>query len=221
VGSVLRPLCVIGNEKLSPSVAHFDLPAIRTCPGRSQVCSAVCYACKNRYQYPQVQERLQWAFEQSKRRDFTDRMVDELYRKGIVLMRWHCSGDIYSPAYARKMLEVIGRSTHTTFWAYTRSWRVQTIFPILKAISLMPNMTLWFSADTETGYPDEVPEGVRVVFMQVEEEDVMEQAELVFLDHSLRRKRISLPLFGKVCPAETPEGKSEGVTCATCRVCFC
>ena len=94
------------------------------------------------------------------------------------------------------------------------------IFPILKAISMMPNMKLWFSADTETGYPAEVPEGVRVAFMQVEEDDMMEMADLVFLDQSLRRKRISLPLFGKVCPAETPEGKAKGVTCATCQICF-
>jgi hypothetical protein len=112
--------------------------------------------------FPQVQERLSWNHEQSKRPDFVDRMVEELYRKGVLLMRWHCAGDVYSPTYGRKMLEVIGRSEHTTFWFYTRSWCVPTIFPILKAISFLPNCKVWFSADWETGFPPEVLENVRV-----------------------------------------------------------
>jgi Gene product 88 len=219
LGSVLRPLLVMGNDKLSASVFHFDLPAVRTCPGRSQLCSRICYAKKNRYRYPQVKERLNWAFEQSKRNDFADRMVDELYRKGVVLMRFHCSGDIYSPAYARKMLEVIGRSPHCTFWAYTRSWRVPAIFPILKAISMMPNMSLWFSVDAETDYPNEVPDGVRIAYMQAFEDDPSEDADLVFLNHPLRR-RVPLGVLDRVCPSETPEGVRKGVTCATCAKCF-
>jgi hypothetical protein len=217
---VLRPLLVIGNEKLSESVAHFDLPAIRSCPGKSRLCSKLCYATKRRYKFPQVKERLEWAFAQSKRRDFADRMVNEIYRKGITLMRWHCSGDVFSPGYARKMLEVIGRSSHCTFWAYTRSWRVPTIFPLLKAISLMPNMTLWLSCDSETGYPPEVPDHARVCWMQTEEEEVVEKAELVFLDTSLRKLSLPLAVMDKVCPAETSEGQKRGVTCATCTTCF-
>ena len=45
-----------------------------------------------------MQERLRWSYEQSKRGDFVRRMSDELYRKGVLLMRFHVSGDIYSPA---------------------------------------------------------------------------------------------------------------------------
>jgi len=167
-----------------------------------------------------VKERLQWAYEQSKRGDFVERMSDELYRKGIVLMRWHCAGDIYSPAYARKILEIVGRSLHTTFWLYTRSWRVKTIFPMVKALSLMPNMKLWLSADSETGYPPEVPDHARVCWMQTHADDDLEDADLVFLDHPLRKKTIPLDVIDKVCPTETPEGHKRGVTCATCRICW-
>lgn len=217
---VVRPLLVIGNDKLSQSVAHFDLPAGTTCPGKSKLCYRKCYARRNRFSYPQVQERLRWSYEQSKRGDFVERMVDELYRKGIVLCRLHVSGDIFSPAYARKLLEIIGRSSHTTFWAYTRSWRVKTIFPILKAISIMPNMKLWMSADAETGYPPEVPQGVRVAWMMTQEQEEAELADLLFLDHPLRKVRLPLAILDKVCPTETPEGKAKGVTCATCQLCF-
>lgn len=217
---LVRSLLVQGNEKLSPSVSHFDIPAGSTCPGKSKLCYGKCYARRSRFTFPQVKERLRWCYEQSKRGDFVDRMVDELYRKGVVLMRWHVSGDVYSPAYARKMLEVIGRSSHTQFWAYTRSWRVKTIFPILKAISFMPNMKLWLSCDAETGYPDEVPEHARVAWMQTEAWENVEAADLVFLDKPVQKERLPLTVVQKVCPTDTPEGKNRGVTCATCQYCF-
>jgi Gene product 88 len=210
----------MGNDKLSPSVAHFDLPAGITCPGKSKLCYRRCYARRNRFAYPQVRERMRWSYEQSKRGDFALRMSDELYRMGIILMRWHVSGDIYSPGYARKMLEIVGRSLHTTFWLYTRSWRVKAIFPLVKALSLMPNMKLWLSADAETGYPDEVPAHARVAWMQVQPGEDVSDADLVFLDHPLRKQRIPLDLIDKVCPAETPAGKVRGTSCATCRICW-
>ena len=220
MGKVIRPLLLMGNEKLSASVAHFDLPAGTTCPGKSDLCYGRCYARKSRYTFPQVQERLQWSYTQSKRGDFVDRMVDELYRKGIILMRWHVAGDIYSPSYARKILEIALRSSHTTFWLYTRSWRVKRIYPVLEALSFMPNMKLWLSADAETGYPDEVPEQARVAWMQTEAYEDVECADLVFLDKPIRRGRVPLDVLSKVCPTDTQEGKSRGVTCATCRTCW-
>lgn len=215
-----RGLLVAGNEKLSSQAHHFDLPAGLTCPGKSELCHRRCYARKGRFAFPQVQERLRWCYEQSKRDDFTNRMVDELYRKGVLLMRWHCSGDIYCPGYARKMLDIIERSEHTKFWGYTRSWRVPTIAPVLKDIAAMPNMQLWLSADAETGYPDEMPEGSRVAWMQTDVDEDTGEAELVFLDHPLRKLSLSLTVLEKVCPTETPEGKKKGTTCATCRYCW-
>lgn len=220
MGAVRRGLLVAGNEKLSQQAFHFDLPAGRTCPGKSKLCYRRCYSRRGRYVFPQVIERLGWCFEQSKRADFADRLCDELYRKGVLLMRWHCAGDVYSPAYARKMLEVIGRSSHTKFWAYTRSWRCKTIYPILKAMSQLPNMRLWFSCDSQTGYPDEIPEGVKLAYMQTDYSEESDDADLVFLDHPLRKQSIPLTVLSKVCPAETPEGKTRGTSCATCAVCW-
>jgi hypothetical protein len=217
---VIRSLLTQGNEKLSQGVFHFDVPAKVTCPGRSKLCTQHCYALRKRFLFPQVVERLEWNYKQSKRGDFVDRMTDELYRKGVLLMRWHVAGDVYSPAYARKMLEIIGRSSHTTFWFYTRSWRVPTIFPLLKAISIMPNAKVWFSADAETGYPAELPENVRVAWMTTDVEEDTQEADLVFLLPSIRKQLIPLPMAAKVCPTETPLGEAKGTTCATCRICW-
>ncbi len=214
-----RALLAQGNEKLSAGVFHFDLPAVRACPGKSRLCSSVCYATKGRYAFPQVRRRLAWALEQSKRRDFVDRLCRELYRKGVLLMRWHCAGDVYSPAYARKMLEVMARSDHTAFWLYTRSWRVPTIAPLVRAMAALPNCQVWLSADAETGDPPEVPANARVAWMATREDDDTSRAQLVFLDRPLR-KRIPLGMADKVCPTETPLGKERGTSCATCRFCW-
>jgi Gene product 88 len=215
-----RSLLVAGNDKLGQMVMHFDIPAGLSCPGKSSLCHGKCYALKKRFLFPQVQERLRWSYLQAKRSDFPDRMCRELYRKGVLLMRFHVSGDIFSPAYARKILEIVRRSTHTSFWLYTRSWRVKNIAPVINDLSLLPNMKLWMSADSETGYPDFVPEGARVAWMKTEEEEDVERSDLIFLDHPLRRKTIPLTIIDKVCPTETPEGHAKGISCATCRYCW-
>jgi Gene product 88 len=216
---IRRGLLQAGNEKLSQNVFHFDLPAGVTCPGKSGLCYRRCYARRSRFAFPQVVERLKWCYEQSKRDDFVSRMVDELYRKGVLLMRWHVAGDIYSPGYAKKIVEVVEQSPHATFWLYTRSWRIPTILPVLHELSELPNMKLWLSADTETGYPVEVPENARVAWMSVKHGDDAGIAELVFLDLPLR-KTVPLDMLERVCPTETPEGKAKGTTCSTCQFCW-
>jgi hypothetical protein len=221
MGVVFRSLLSTGTGKTSAGVYHFSLPAGRSCPGKSRKCYDACYARKNRFQYPQVQERLVWAFEQSKRADFVGRMCDEIYRRGVLAMRWHISGDVYSPAYARKIMEVVGRSHFCRFWLYSRSWRVPTIEPILRVMALLPNLVVYYSADAETGPPLLVPDQVRVAWMQTEDDEPPDGGfDLLFRTQPLRTQRVPLHLAKVVCPQETPEGKARGVTCATCSVCL-
>src|SRR5206468_4230206 len=121
---------------------------------------------RSRFVFPQVQERLKWCYDMSKRDDFARRMTDELYRKGVLLCRFHVSGDVYSPAYAKKLLAVVKDSPQVTFWMYTRSYRVPQIAEVLWELAACDNFSLWLSADDETGYPLYVPERVRVAWMQ-------------------------------------------------------
>ena len=215
---VRRGLIVEGNSKLAAGIWHFDLTPIRSCPGRSALCSSTCYARKGRFLYPQVRARLAWGYEQSKRDDFVGRMADAIYRKGAMVFRWHCAGDVYSPAYAQKMYEVMEQSPQCGFFFYTRSWRVEKIEPHLRAMSFLPNCKVWYSADQETGAPGDLPEGVRVAWMQTDLGDEPEGADLVFRVPSLRK--MPLPLAVTACPTETPDGKAKGTTCATCQICF-
>lgn len=215
--ATVRGLLVQSNEKLGGSVFHFDIPPVRTCPGRSALCESVCYARTGRFLFPQVQERLDWAFEQSKRGDFVGRMADELYRKGVLVMRWHVAGDVYSPGYAKKIKAVAEARPGVRFYLYTRSWRIEPIAAILWEIAATENVCLWLSADDETGYPPQVPDGARVAWLQTDA--VMEASDLVFATRGVRKEpsRINLDLL---CPAETDAGKRAGTTCSNCQFCW-
>lgn len=214
----IRSLIVQGNDKLAAGIWHFDVPPVRTCPGRSKTCSEACYARKGHFHLPQVKERLDWAFKQSKRDDFAEKMIDEVYRKGVLVFRWHVAGDVYSPAYAIKLFTVMKESPQCSFFLYTRSWRVKTIEPHLRAMSFLPNARIWYSADHETGTSPNLPESVRVAWMQTELDDEPADADLVFRLPKLRR--MPLPLAATVCPTETPEGRARGTTCSTCQFCW-
>ena len=214
--AVIRGLIVQSNQKLGGSVFHFDLPAVSTCPGKTNLCSSACYATKGRYVFPQVQDRLAYNLAQSKRKDFVPRLVSELYRKGVILMRWHCSGDVYSPSYARKMLAAVKASPQVAFWLYSRSYRIPAIAEVLWELAGCENLSLWLSADDETGYPPVVPQGVRVAWMQTDE--APEKADLVFATREARKQPGKINL-ATLCVTETAEGKAAGTTCSTCRMC--
>jgi hypothetical protein len=215
-----RSLLSTGTGKTGLSTHHFSIPAVRSCPGRSSVCESKCYARRGRFLHRNVQAKLRWAFEQSKRDDFVDRMCGELYRKGILACRWFVSGDVYSPAMALKMTEIVSRSEFCRFWLYSRSWRIPTIEPLLRAMAVLPNMVVHYSCDSETGMPDVVPDQVRVAWMSTEDDEVPsgEGIDLLFRTHKLRKERVPLHLLDVTCPQEVPGGKS--VTCATCQWCI-
>src|SRR5262249_18705491 len=156
---------------------------------------------------PQVQERLQWCYAMSRRSDFPRLMIREIRRKGAAfVVRIHCSGDWYSAAYLRKWIEVIRACPTTRFFGYTRSWRVRRCFPALRELASLKNMRLGFAADDETGPPPNIPDRVRVAWMQVDEDEPIPDVDLIFRDYPLREQKRVLIGLSLICPAETPQG---------------
>jgi hypothetical protein len=202
---------------LGQSIFAWSIPAIRTCPGKSSICSELCYATKNRYARGFVQKRLQWCYEQSQRRDFVERMQGEIYRRGVLVLRVHVAGDMATPAYARKWIEIATRCASTRFFCYSRSWRVEEIKPLLFTFGALPNVRLWLSADAATSIPPEIPEGVRVAWLQ-RDQSLPPASDLVFRIQRLRK--LPAPAGIPVCAHETPEGKAKGVNCSNCGVCW-
>jgi hypothetical protein len=146
-------------------------------------------------------------------------MVDEIRRKGALVVRIHVSGDIYDVPYAQKWLSVFQRCPATKFYLYTRSWRVPEIAVALEQMAEWENVRIWYSADADTGLPEPVPAGVQVAWMQSSEDDP-QLGNLVFRVRRLRTQpigRVGLPM---VCPHETPGGRHRNVNCGNCGHCW-
>ncbi|WP_422923204.1 GP88 family protein [Singulisphaera sp. PoT] len=210
----IRPLLTLGNGKVGEAIHLWSIPALATCPGRTSVCSRGCYARQGRFLLPAVKERLGWCLEQSKLEEFAPSMIAEIKRRGALVVRVHVAGDFYSAEYAEKWLAVMKGCPRTRFYGYSRSWRIHDIAPVLEEMARLRCCRLWYSLDAETGLPDSVPPGIRLAYMQVND-DRPEQADLVFRVRRLRKESTDgMP----VCPQETAKGKS--TTCGGCGICW-
>ena len=216
MGKVVRSLLQQGNAKLGKAISVWSIPAVSTCPGRTPTCEKVCYATMSRFLLPSVKDRLAWNYQQSLRPDFTARMVNEIRRKGALVVRIHSAGDFFSKEYAEAWLSIMRQCPKVRFYAYTRSYRIPDIAPVLEQMAKLRCFRLWYSVDKDTGLPDCVPPGVRLAYLQVADDEPA-QADLMFRVRRLRKekKTIGLPM---ICPAETSQGK--GTTCGSCRHCF-
>lgn len=211
----IRGLLTQGNAKIGTSIHHFDIPAGSTCPGQSSLCASACYAQKGRYHFQTVKDRLAWNYEQSQRTDFVRLMIAEIKKKGVLVLRLHCAGDVYNADYARKWLEVMKQCPRVRFYLYTRSWRVAEIAPVLEQMAALRCCRLWYSIDHETGVPASIPSGVRLAYLQVDKDDEPEVLDLRFVVLGLKThaKRVGLPML---CPQQA--GKQDN--CGSCGTCF-
>lgn len=212
---VVRSLLTMGNGKVGQSIHLWSLPAIGTCPGSTELCREVCYAGSGRYLLPSVRERLDWCYEQSLRGDFVPRLVSEVRRKGILVIRVHASGDFYSKEYAEKWLAVMRQLPRVRFYWYSRSWRSEAISGVLEEMAALKCCRAWYSLDRQTNIPERVPPGVRLAYLQVAEDEQPQLLDLLFIVRRLRShaRKVSLPLL---CPHQ--KGTSDN--CGSCQRCF-
>lgn len=206
-----------GNGKLGENIHHWSIPAVDTCPGRSNICETHCYARSGRYRTDIIRDRLNENLQASKAKGFISRMAKEVQRRWVQVCRIHVAGDFYDVGYARKWVSIARRCPRTIFYSYTRSWRIDTIEPVLREMATLDNVRLWYSADSETGIPP-MTEGVRIAWLQDQGDGAMETVDLVFRVRRLRRepaRRIGLSL---VCPVEN--GSDRKTDCGTCRHCW-
>lgn len=212
-----RSLLSRGNSKLGESIFGWTLEAIQTCPGRTPLCSHWCFASHGRFATRQMKRRNRWRLQQAKAPGFVDAMCAELHHRGVMVLRVHIGGDFMSASYVQKWIEIAARNPNVRFFAYSRSWRVEAIRPLLYAWGALPNVRLWLSADSDSGLPPTVPQGIRVAWLQVDHQPAP-GGQLVFQVRRLRR--LSLPTIVPVCGQETPAGKEAGTNCANCRTCW-
>lgn len=213
-----RGLLTLGNGKVGEAVHLWSLPAALSCPGRTPACVSACYARRGRYRVRAVRDRLHANYDRSRDPDFAAAMTAEVRRRGCLVVRVHASGDFYSAAYTDAWAEVVAACPRTAFYAYTRSWRVDSIRPALDRLAALPNVRLWVSTDRDTGPAGPFPPGVRACHLLTREgEGVPAATDLVFRVLRLRRVRVPLAV---VCPSESPAGTARGLTCGACGRCF-
>lgn len=214
----IRNLLTRGNGKLGEGIHAWSLPAVETCPGRSDLCSRVCYARSGRFRTRTMQSRLAGNLAAARADDFAARITSEVHRRGVQILRIHVSGDFFDADYALSWAAIARRCPRTTFYAYTRSWRAPAIAPILGELAGLCNVRLWYSRDAETGPPADIPSGVRVAYLQTERHE-RPAGDLVFRVRPLRAQPSARHSHPVVCPTEDGAPRPTEVTCTSCRLC--
>lgn len=149
-----------GNDKLKKAKAkrranarrwgtpvfNWNLRAIETCPGRTSLCEALCYADRGRYTAQIAKYRANKAIAENFLA-IVERV--ENLPKGSWL-RIHASGDFYSADYIAKWTLALAIRPDVKAWAYTRSWSVPELLPALEQLRALPNVQLFASVDAST-----------------------------------------------------------------------
>jgi hypothetical protein len=148
-----------GNRKLGVGVYTYSrLPGrgtfLGTCPGSTLECESICYAKR----VTGIVRDL-WA-ENSKVEYVPDLPAD------CALLRIHVSGDFDTKNYIQQWINRLMARPDVTAWAYTRSWRVPALLPLLEELRALPNMQLFASMDPST--PDVPPMGWRRAWIKRE-----------------------------------------------------
>lgn len=127
---------VNGNKKLRNTekirFMIWNLPAVKTCPFRTELCEKSCYARKAERVYPQTLPAREKNYSDSLQADFVERMIytieTELNSKKfagkLAIFRIHESGDFYNLEYTKKWIEIaqhFSNDPRIKFLAYTKS----------------------------------------------------------------------------------------------------
>lgn len=136
-------------------IKSWSLEAVATCPAAKDkdgnlvaACSG-CYATTGNYRYPNVKAPREHNREDWKREDWTRDMITALSKEKY--FRWFDSGDMYSPALAEKILDVMISTPNVKHWIPSKMFKFakfQTIFDRMQALD---NVAVRFSSDSIQG----------------------------------------------------------------------
>ena len=127
------PHLITQNTKLKKTskiigqrVFNFGIPAFedsegkRTCPFAG-ACAKYCYAQKGAYIWSNVSPAFQHRYLATKCDSFVDKMIAEIKKKNVDMLRVHDSGDYYSKKYINKWVAIAKALPDVKFYSYTKS----------------------------------------------------------------------------------------------------
>lgn len=194
-------MLTFANSKLGKTIGVFNLPSGITCPGMTAACSS-CYAAKVEKIYPNAKVAYARNLESVMGgTDWIDSVVSQIKRKSVKTVRIHANGDFFSAEYALDWHRIASECPETTFFAFTRSWRISGILPALEALKALPNVKLLASVDYATD--GQCPASWRIARMMTKEA-------------TKAAKKTLKVASGIVCPEQAKKVK----TCGDCKICF-
>ena len=204
-----------GNTKLG-KIHTWSIPAIHTCPGRSKLCEALCYAATGFYKMNNVIDSLQSNLEACRKPGWADEMIQEIKSKKCTLVRIHVAGDFFNTGYLSDWIKICKASPNVRFYAYSRSWRIEALYPLLVELGELPNVQLWWSVDKETGRAPE-HDKIKQAYLATDDDDKPKfEVDLIFREKTdtVLKKVDDV----QVCPYEM--GVATKITCQTCKICY-
>ena len=212
-----------GNTKLG-TIWSWNIPAKLTCPGKSAVCEAICYASRRRYKNANVVESHRRNEQLRHGPTWVDDLVAEIAKSRVKVLRIHAAGDFDTVDYVVNWLQIVNRCPDTTFYAYTRSWTQAELKPWLVELGACDNFELWFSWDSSMEVPPDIP-GIRTCYLSLNDDDEPSAAtDLVFREKRGRSYKSIKRKMGvdnsQVCPHETGINYKVDMSCSHCKICF-
>lgn len=138
----LEGLEVSMNTKTGISI---NLPSKTSCPGKTDACSAVCYAARGRYLMNGkfVTDRNWIALLKDVRA-----IVETKLPGGLHGYRLMGAGDIFSEEFCHAVFDLVEKNPTKQFWLYTRSFAI--LGSVLKSGRKIPtNLVVFLSADVD------------------------------------------------------------------------
>lgn len=230
-----------GNDKTS--CFSFDLPAQVTCPGATDLCKSKCYAFKLASAYPNVGRKYARNLEFANEGAFVYYMIGSIPRK--CEFRIHVSGDFSSVEYIEKWIAIAKARPDVTFYTYTRSWRVASLWSALRKLAALPNVNVNLSCDSDTDMPSvEDADMFRWCYLTTNDTapNWLRRSDIVFRtnhnarqgNHQWKRKKAEkngqdpdsvAPLLHRiagatVCPFERGKEMPSNFSCSRCGLCI-
>ena len=143
------------NRKIAKGIGVLNIPAGRTCPGQTALCTKICYAKKAERIYKSARISRTNNYLTAISPEFVSLIVKEIKKHKLLKVRLHESGDFPEQWYLNKIIEIMNKCPETTFLAYTKSF-------MLDWSCIPSNMMLYYSMD-KTSYVT-APAGKPIAF---------------------------------------------------------
>jgi len=144
-----------GNRRMD--IPTFSLPAVKTCPGSTELCKKNCYALKAEKVWKGPKQSRNRNYDISMTKEFVDKMIHKISKSNKEYFRVHESGDFYSQEYLDKWIKIFEEfnieDKKKKFLIYTQKYD-------LDYSKLPSNVILYWTIWPDTDI-DKVPEGLR------------------------------------------------------------